>query len=406
MASRAVIHVITRLDYGGSAVNTMLTVLGHDRARFEPLVVTGPPGRWDAQGGQGATDENVRSLEKEGIRSVLIPSLARSLSPLDDIRALWELIRLFRREEPVLVHTHTSKAGVLGRIAAWFARVPVVVHTPHGHVFYGHFGAFTSWCFLQVERTLGRVTDRIIALTESERNDHLDRLVGTIDQFAVVPSGIDLNRFSQARVNGRQVPEWFGCPSDAIIVGSVGWLTDVKGHRFLLEAAKKVTQTRPDLHIVIVGSGDQHDALRQQATQLGLEASVHLLGHRDDIDVCLAGFDLFVLPSANEGMGRALVEAMAAGLPVVATNVGGIPALIDHEVNGLLVPVRDSDALADAIVRALKDAALRQRMGDAGFARVNERFTVERMVAETAGVYANVAGKPHVAGTERPPAAG
>jgi glycosyltransferase involved in cell wall biosynthesis len=387
MASRTVIHVITRLDYGGSAVNTMLTVLGHDRARFEPLVVTGPPGRWDAQGGQSATDENVRLLEKEGIRSVLIPSLARSLSPLDDIWALWALIRLFRREEPVLVHTHTSKAGVLGRIAAWFVRVPVVVHTPHGHVFYGHFGAFTSWCFLQVERTLSRVTDRIIALTESERNDHLDRLVGTIDQFAVVPSGIDLNRFSQARVNGRQVPEWFGCPSDAVIVGSVGWLTDVKGHRFLLEAAKKVTQTCPDLHIVIVGSGDQHDALRQQARQLGLEASVHLLGHRDDIEACLAGFDLFVLPSFNEGMGRALIEAMAAGLPVIATKVGGIPALIEHGVNGLLVPSGDAQALADALRSILEHPDMARRLGEAARQSIGARFGASYMVGAIETLY-------------------
>ena len=387
MAPRTVIHVITRLDHGGSAVNTMLTVLGHDRARFEPLVVAGSPGRWDAQGGQGATDENLRLLEKEGIRSVLISSLARSLSPLHDILTLWALVRLFRREGPALVHTHTSKAGVLGRIAARFVRVPAVVHTPHGHVFYGHFGQFTSWLFLQVERTLSWCTDRIIALTESERKDHLDRLVGAADQFAVVPSGIDLNRFGQARVNGRRVPEWFGCPSGAVVVGSVGWLTDVKGHRFLLEAAKQVTQAHPDLHIVIVGSGDQHDALRQQAKQLGLEASVHLLGHRDDIDVCLAGFDVFVLPSANEGMGRALIEAMAAGLPVVATKVGGIPALIDHEVNGLLVPSADAHALAEALRGLLDQPDMARRLGEVARQSVGARFGASYMVRAIETLY-------------------
>jgi glycosyltransferase involved in cell wall biosynthesis len=387
MVPRIIIHVITRLDQGGSAVNTMLTVLGHDRAKFKPLVVTGHPGRWDAQGGQGATDENLRLLEKEGIRSVLIPSLARSLSPLDDVRALWALIRLFRREQPALVHTHTSKAGVLGRLAARVVRVPVVVHTPHGHVFYGHFGAFTSWFFLQVERILSRVTDRIIALTDSERKDHLDRLVGTVDQFAVVSSGIDLNRFGQARVHGRCVPEWFGCPSDAVVVGSVGWLTDVKGHRFLLEAARKVTQTHPDLHIVIVGSGDQHDALRQQAEQLGIEASVHLIGHRDDIDVCLAGFDLFVLPSANEGMGRALVEAMAAGLPVVATKVGGIPALIEHGVNGLLVPSADAYALVEAMKSIIHQPDLARRLGEAAHQSIGARFGVSYMVRAIEALY-------------------
>jgi glycosyltransferase involved in cell wall biosynthesis len=224
-------------------------------------------------------------------------------------------------------------------------------------------------------------------LTESERSDHLDRLVGTNDQFAVVPSGIDLNRFSQARINGRQVPEWFGCPSDAIIVGSVGWLTDVKGHRYLLEAAQKITQTCPDLHIVIVGSGNQHDALRQQATQLGLEASVHLLGHRDDIETCLAGFDLFVLPSSNEGMGRALIEAMAAGLPVIATKVGGIPALVNHGVNGLLVPSGDAQALADALRSILEHPDMARKLGEAARQSIGARFGTSYMVQAIETLY-------------------
>jgi glycosyltransferase involved in cell wall biosynthesis len=202
MPLQTVIHVITRLDHGGSAQNTMLTALGHDRERFMPLVVMGLPGRWDAQGGQGATEENMRLLEKEGIQSVVIPTMARSISLLDDMRTLWTLIRLFHRERPSVVHTHTSKAGVLGRIAAWIAKVPVVVHTPHGHVFYGHFGPVRSWLFLQVERVLSRITHRLIALTEAEREDHLDRFVGRPNQFAVVPSGIDRERFGRARIHG------------------------------------------------------------------------------------------------------------------------------------------------------------------------------------------------------------
>ncbi len=181
--ARKVIHVITRLDYGGSAQNTMLTVLGHDPAQFEALVVAGYPGCWDAQGGQAATEENCRRLEKASVRWMLLPALTREVHPLKDMQALWQLIRLFRQERPALVHTHTSKAGVLGRVAAWFARVPVIVHTPHGHVFYGHFGPFRSWVFLQIERALSAITDRLIALTESERQDHLDRAVGKPDRF-------------------------------------------------------------------------------------------------------------------------------------------------------------------------------------------------------------------------------
>jgi glycosyltransferase involved in cell wall biosynthesis len=380
MPPQTVIHVITRLDYGGSARNTMLTALGHNRERFTPLVVMGLPGRWDAQGGQGATEENVRVLEKEGIQSVVIPTMGRSISLLDDMGTLWRLIRIFRRERPAVVHTHTSKAGVLGRIAAWIAKVPVVVHTPHGHVFYGHFGPFRSWLYLQIERMLSRITHRLIALTEAERQDHLDRSVGRADQFAVVPSGIDRERFGRARIHGKQQPDWFGCPPDALVIGSVGWLTDVKGHEYLVEAIAELKRDFPALHLVIVGSGDRHDALLQQAESSGLGDAVHILGHRDDVEACLAGMDLFVLPSLNEGMGRALIEAMAAGLPVVASRVGGIPAVVSHELTGLLVPPGDAGALAEALRRLLNRPAWAAQLGAAASRSVDSRYGSVSMV--------------------------
>ena len=386
--ARKVIHVITRLDYGGSAQNTMLTALGHDRAQFEPLVVAGYPGCWDAQGGQAATEENCRQLEKAAIRWMLLPSLTREVHPIKDAQALWQLIRLFRQEQPALVHTHTSKAGVLGRVAAWLARVPVIVHTPHGHVFYGHFGPFRSWLFLQIERVLSALTDRLIALTEAERQDHLDRAVGEADRFAVVPSGIDRERFGRARVQGKQQPDWFGCPPEALIVGSVGWLTDVKGHEYLIEAVAKLKPDFPSLHLVIIGSGDRHDALLQQSELAGLRDAVHLLGHRDDIEACLAGMDLFVLPSLNEGMGRALVEAMAAGLPVIASRVGGIPAVISHERTGLLVPPGDASALAEALRRLLDRPEWATQLGLAASRSVDSRYGSVSMVHAIESIFA------------------
>jgi glycosyltransferase involved in cell wall biosynthesis len=378
--AQKVIHVITRLDYGGSAQNTMLTVLGHDPAQFEALVVAGYPGCWDAQGGQAATEENCRRLEKAAVRWMLLPALTREVHLLKDIQALWQLIRLFRQERPALVHTHTSKAGVLGRVAAWFARVPVIVHTPHGHVFYGHFGPFRSWVFLQIERALSAITDRLIALTESERQDHLDRAVGKPDRFRVVPSGINRERFGRARVQGKQQPDWFGCPSNALVVGSVGWLTDIKGHAYLIEAIAKLKQDFPALHLVVIGSGDRHDSLLQQADLAGIRDAVHLLGHRDDIEVCLAGMDLFVLPSLNEGMGRALIEAMSAGLPVIASHVGGIPAVVNHERTGLLVPPGDADALADALRRLLDRPEWATQLGQAASRSVDGRYGSVSMV--------------------------
>jgi glycosyltransferase involved in cell wall biosynthesis len=387
MPVRKVVHIITRLDQGGSARNTKLTVLGHDRTQFEPVVITGQAGQWDAQGGLTATMDNLRLLEKEAIRYHMVPSLVRHISPKDDLTALWKLVALLRQEQPHIVHTHTSKAGVLGRLAARIVGIPVIVHTPHGHVFYGHFRSISSWVFLQIERAMARITDEWIALTTAEKTEHLERGIGLADQFAVIPSGIDIDRFKGARAAGKVIPEWFDCPPDATVIGSVGWLTDIKGHRFLVDAVAQLKQEYPHLHLVILGSGDQHDALLRQAGTAGISQAVHLVGCREDVELALAGMDCFVLPSLNEGMGRALIEAMAAGLPVIASRVGGIPALIDDGQNGLLVAAGDSLALAVALRRILSNPTWAYILGQNAMQSIGTGYGVPAMVRAIESVY-------------------
>jgi glycosyltransferase involved in cell wall biosynthesis len=208
----------------------------------------------------------------------------------------------------------------------------------------------------------------------------------------VVPSGIDRERFGRARIHGKQQPDWFGCPPDALVVGSVGWLTEIKGHEYLIEAVAKLKQDFPALHLVLVGSGDRHDALLQQAESSGLSDAVHMLGHRDDVEACLAGMDLFVLPSLNEGMGRALIEAMAAGLPVVASRVGGIPAVVSHERTGLLVPPGDAGALAEALRRLLDRPAWAAQLGVTASRSVDSRYGSVSMVRAIESIFAEALG--------------
>lgn len=387
MTVRKVVHIITRLDRGGSARNTMLTVLGHTRTEFEPVVITGEAGIGDAQGGIAATVDNLRHLEKESIRYHTVPSLVRQLSPLSDVTAFFKLVTLLREEHPAIVHTHTSKAGVLGRLAAWVTGVPVIIHTPHGHVFYGYFDSLGSWFCIQIERVLAWMTDRLIGLTAAEKCEHLERGVGRADRFAVIPSGIDLDRFQQAGVGGRVVPDWFGCPPTATIVGSIGWLTPIKGHRFLIDALAHLKEEHPHLHLVIIGSGEQHHALLNQAKESGVSDRVHLVGHREDVEVGLAGLDCFVLPSLNEGMGRALIESMSAGLPVIASRVGGIPALIEDGKNGLLVPPGQSSALADALGRIFRDAAWARELGAHARTSIGEGYGIQAMIQAIEALY-------------------
>ena len=393
MGPHKVIHVITRLDRGGSAQNTLLTAIGHEPTRFESLVVAGQTGQWDDQGGDLATDQSRRRLEVAGVRCLLVPTLTREIHPIKDLATLVTLVSILRREKPTIVHTHTSKAGVLGRLAAWLAGVPLVVHTPHGHVFYGHFGRGASWVFLQVERLLALGTTHLIALTEAERDEHLAEGVGRAERFSVVPSGIDLERFRcMAGLFGRR-PQGMTCPPDAIVVGSVGWLTEVKGHRFLIEALARLKPHHPKLHVVIVGSGRLREEYLALAERLGVGEAVHLLGERQDVPDCLAAMDLFVLPSRNEGMGRALVEAMAAGRPVIASNVGGIPALVEDRRTGRLVPPGDVVALAEAIDELVRRPDAAKALGAAASESIGSRFGAQAMVRAVGAVYETALAK-------------
>jgi glycosyltransferase involved in cell wall biosynthesis len=218
-----------------------------------------------------------------------------------------------------------------------------------------------------------------------------------------VHEGIDVEHVLAApAVN---VHEAFFLPHGAPVVGNIAALVPHKGQRYLIDAAHLVVQQVPDARFVILGEGELREHLEKQVHEHHLEKHVLLPGFRMDVLGCLKGFDLFAMSSVTEGLGTSLLDAMAASRPIVATTAGGIPEIVEDGVNGLLVPPRDHHALAGAIVRALHDPALRRRLGDAGFARVNERFTVEKMVAATAGVYERVAGRGHVADTERPPAA-
>lgn len=382
-----VIHVITRLDWGGSAQNTLLTAVGHDRSRFLTLVVAGAIGQWDDQGGLEASEAQGGILRQAGVRWEVLPSLTRELSPVKDVLAFWALVRLFRRERPVIVHTHTSKAGALGRLAARMAGVPVVVHTPHGHVYYGHFGRFLSWLFLRIERALARVTTSMIALTEAERDDHLAQRVGSRDRFAVIPSGIDVGRFRRVAVGTGARPPGTAYPDGAFVIGSVGWLTPVKGHAVLIKALARLKPAHPPVHLLLIGTGALRDDLRQLADRLGVGSSVELLGMRTDVAECLGAMSCFVLPSLNEGMGRALVEAMAAARPVVASRVGGIPAIVEDRRTGLLVPPGDAEALAAAIADVIEHPERARALALAARERIGESFSAPAMVRAVEAVY-------------------
>ena len=382
-----VAHVITRFDKGGSAENTFLTVRGLDKKKYEVLLIKGLSqesviGEKEA----AAVDENLKEAERNGVRVLTLPFLVRSIAPLNDFSALFNLMKIFWQERPAIVHTHTSKAGILGRWAAFFAKVPVIVHTPHGHVFWGYFNKWKTSVFVFLERLTARITDSIITLTEHEKKDHLRFAIAPETKFTVIHSGVDLSKFSGVTVDAFEMKKKLGISEGTFVVGTVGRLTPVKGQRYLLEAATKVLQQRPDTAFVFLGDGELLTELTEMASSLGIKDHVKFLGWRPDVADVMATFDVFVLPSLNEGMGKVLVEAMAMGKPIIASNVGGIPDLVTHGLNGLLVPPADADAMADAIVTLHGDPSKAKRMAEKGNL-IAAGYSVDAMIQKIDRLY-------------------
>jgi len=390
MSKTRVIHVITRFDKGGSAENTYLTAVGLDREAYEVQLVIGP----SDESGMGpreraCVEENLDRLRARGVKILTLADLVRRVSPVNDLKALFALWRLFRKERPRIVHTHTSKAGILGRWAAWFAGVPVIVHTPHGHVFWGYFGPAITRFFILLEKLSALVTDRLVMLTDQERRDHLRAGVAPEQMFITIHSGVDLGRFATAQGERERARASLGIPLEAFAVGTVGRLTAIKGPRVLIDAARAVINRHPETVFVFLGAGELLEELQGQAAALGIGANVRFAGWQPDVAGIMSAFDCFAFPSINEGMGKALVEAMALGKPVVASRIGGIIDLVNDGVNGFLVPPADPQALAERILFLMESPETGRRMA-AKAAETAAAYGSAAMVLKLETLYADL----------------
>ena len=382
-----ILHIITRLDMGGSAQNTLLTCLGLSEKKYEVILAGGlslESKMTDLE--QRSVDRQIEKAKEGGVRVIPIASLVRKIDPVNDIKAFFSILLLIIREKPFLVHTHTSKAGILGRLAAKICCVPIIIHTPHGHVFFGHFRPFVSKLYLLIEKFFALFTDRVVALTEGERKDYIELSVAKPEKIVTIHSGVEIDRFKDSQVNIEKKKKSLGLNLQSLVVGTVGWLLPIKGPMILLKAMDRVWQKYPDVQLVYVGKGELQETLHTQALQRGLSDRVKFLGWRDDVHEIMPVFDLFVLPSLNEGMGRVLVEAMAAGKPVVASKVGGIPDLVKDGKNGLLVEPGDIDGLSFAIQELLSDKKIRDEMGEKG-KNMAQSFSVEKMIEKINDLY-------------------
>jgi glycosyltransferase involved in cell wall biosynthesis len=382
MALIRITRIIARLNIGGPAVHIAQLMSGLDRERFESSLVTGRPS--SDEGDMGYL------FEQRGLAlPVALPSLGRSLHPVRDLQTVRELVRIFRRQRPHIVETHTAKAGFVGRVAARLAGVPVVLHVFHGHVFYGYFGAVQTRTFVGIERLLARWTDRVITISPSQHHDIVQVYrIAPPDKVVVVPLGFDLRPFagvgSAERRAGRSA---LGVPQGVPLVGFVGRLTFIKNPALFVSSAQRVLESISDVHFVLVGDGELRPEIERQISELGLSRRVALAGWQREMPPVYAALDALVLPSLNEGTPVTAIEAMAAGVPVVATSVGGIPDLVADGRTGLLAPSGDVVALADHVVQVLTEPEQARALAVAGQQDVLSRFGVERLVQEMEALY-------------------
>jgi glycosyltransferase involved in cell wall biosynthesis len=366
-----VLRVIARMNVGGPAWQSSVLTRGLVEHGFETRLLTGHVDVGEA---------DFVSLRDPELPVVVIDGLGRSLRVGGDLRAFVAIIREIRRFQPHIVHTHTAKAGVVGRIAAMLTGVPVRVHTFHGHVLHGYFSPPVTRLVVLAERMLARRTTALVAVGERVRDELLAAGIAHRDRFTVIPPGVALLPVVD-RVEARTA---LGLSSEGPVVLFVGRLTAVKRLDRLLEAFTEVRDRVPDAVLVVAGEGDLTDEVRSVAASSG--DAVRLLGWQSDVASLYASADLVVISSDNEGMPVTLLEAAMAGVPGVTTDVGSAAEVVEHGVTGLVVPP-DAGALAEALVELLLDGERRSVMGRAAAQRAVERFGSARLVSDQAVFY-------------------
>ena len=390
-----VLRIIARLNIGGPAIHTVILTEGLDRNRFQSLLVCGSTGKDEG--------DMFYYARARSVTPIFIPELKRELNFFNDISAFKKIYNIIRIERPDIIHTHTAKAGTLGRTAGIlynllhpFNNKIKLIHTFHGHVFEGYFNGAWSRFFVLVEKILAFFTSRIITVSESVKRELIALHIAKENKIEVIPLGFDLEKFLN-------VPFKCGAVSN---IGIVGRLVPVKNHKLFLDAAARLIADNPGLQLKfkIIGDGELRGELERYSVALGIKNNVDFLGWHKDLAGIYASLDIITLTSINEGTPVSLIEAMACARTVVATDVGGIRDLLGDEVflkntqgvdfkvleRGIMVKSRDVVNFAAALNFALRDSVLRRKMGEKARAFVKGKFTKDRLIKDIESLYSSL----------------
>lgn len=383
MGKVKILRIIARLNVGGPARHVVLLAAGLNGERFESVLV---------HGGVGEGEGDMAYLAEQGrIRREFIPELGRGINPFTDLAALVKIISLIRRERPHIVHTHTAKAGTLGRIAGLLTGVPAKVHTFHGHVFRGYFNRVATGYFLWIERMLARFTDRIVAISKSQKDDLLCRYkIGREDQYRVVNLGLDLEPFSRIENLRGLFRQRHALGKDSIVVAIIGRLVPIKNHRMFINVISLIKESVSadmfdKLKFVIVGDGPEKGSLIKYADSKGVGASVVFTGWEKDLQQVYADVDIVALTSRNEGTPVSLIEAFASSRPVIATDAGGVKDVVGGI--GIMIDRDDEAAFAKALTGLILSPEARAEIGSKGRESVMNRFSMRNLLSQTEKLY-------------------
>ncbi|MEZ4677694.1 MAG: glycosyltransferase family 4 protein [Caldilineaceae bacterium] len=374
----SVLHPITRLIIGGAQENTLLTAALLDPEQWQVMVLSGP---------QTGTEGSLIEVARErGLALTIEPTLVREINPVKDLRALIRMARFMRKGQYTIVHTHSSKAGILGRWAAKLAGVPIIVHTVHGWGHHDRQHPLIRAYYILLEKLTLPITDKLIVVSALNIEKGLADGIGKPNDYVVIRSGIELDRFGHPQVPRAATRATWGIPVDAPVVGTVTRLSPQKAPLDFVRAAAQIAETHPQTWFMMVGDGPLRAEVEALATELRIADRLVLTGLRRDVPELMAAFDIFALSSLWEGLPRVLPQAMATGLPIVATACDGSAEAITDGENGYLVPPGEPAILAERVSRLLDDPATIERLGVAGQERVSE-FSDRRMVEQIAELY-------------------
>ena len=386
-----VLRIINRFNLGGPTYNVAY-LTKYLEPEFETLLVGGMKDETEA-----SSDYIVKKL---GIEPVIVDSMRRSINPINDYEAYREIKQIIQEFKPDIVHTHAAKAGTVGRLAAFSCKVPIVVHTFHGHVFHSYFGIVKTTIFKTIERQLAKNTSAIVAISEKQKDELANVYhIAPAEKIKVIPLGFDLDRFREGVLEKRtNFRKEYNMNDDEIAIGIIGRLVPVKNHALFLKAIQfALTNTTKKIRAFIIGDGEEKENIIALARELNLDfaegstpsskAALTFTSWIKDVDRALAGLDILCLTSFNEGTPVSLIEAQAANKPIVTTNVGGIENIVLKDRTALLADINDDQTYCEHLLRLIQNDTLRQQFGSEGWDFVKVKFHYSRLVNDMKNLY-------------------